>query len=309
MYEPIISFLKQLFRKSGPRGEKPEYREIKESETDKKIIAIDGGDGVIIDGGPWIVSKIRLVYVVYKEYKLIEKDFLNCLLLVSYSNEGIEIKTSSDKDWGDIFPKKEDVEKLNIPVDKILTIPRIVREFSELKLARKMAGSGDIVIIDQLLYSESCPDIIKKAQQETIKENIVGIAKTCRLRTRRGRSLIGYLIENAKENTKWFYKVGERGKIIDLIVQYHKNSKNVFRTQMAKNADVEKILGILSSYSKDPMLLGYPYPLIKADFVARIPDYERRSERIKFEIERLESLNYEITSRDFHEELDRRAYR
>ncbi len=66
-------------------------------------------------------------------------------------------------------------------------------------------------------------------------------------------------------------------------------------------------------YSNDAELVGYPYPLLRADKVARISSHEKEAERRNVSVTArrmgLTDIEYDILSQDMHERLDRRMYR
>jgi hypothetical protein len=77
--------------------------------------------------------------------------------------------------------------------------------------------------------------------------------------------------------------------------------------------DLERIMPLLAYYANDAELLGYPYPLLKADKLARINEYDRRRELTKFKVllkkNNLESIEKDERSTDMHSRLDKRMYR
>lgn len=180
--------------------------------------------------------------------------------------------------------------------------------FGEFKLAKELSSKiarEDIILIDGPLdlnnpIAEELIDSLFKSDR-----TIMGICKTSRMATETGRSLLGYLNQVTKDiDSPWYYKIpNEEGKYI---AKLHKGSDYCYRVDM--NRFDKEALKLLAFYSSDPVILGYPYPLYRADKVARIRDVEEKRERMK--IRKLEkehpSLKFDVKATSMHEELDKR---
>ena len=315
MYEKILSFLKENFFSrsqsyNGSSISEKDFITFKRADESTAVAAVDGGDAVILDSGPWIISKIRVAFTEYcgKRIKEGKKEYL---LLVSFSDKGISFETSSKDNVDELLPDFNALKGLKLPVDRILEIPPLVRKYSEYMTALKLAqDSKKLVIMDQLLESELNPDFLNEAGIKVLQhENIAGIAKTSRIRTAEGRSLLGYLNErSSKLKTLWYY-ITDSSKFIDMCAKLDIHSKYIYRIQMSAKAKPEKILGIISDYSKDSLIIGYPYPLIRADSIARIPEHERRREERILKAQSFKFLNYDSNSENFHSLMDKAMYK
>jgi NurA-like 5'-3' nuclease len=109
-------------------------------------------------------------------------------------------------------------------------------------------------------------------------------------------------------NEKWVYSDSDL-----TIVKFHEKSGFCYRLEAPKKDNLIKTIGVISYYSKDPEILGYPYPLLKADKVARVKDFEKEMENAKVKM-LAKSLGKNFIETDekstiMHSLLDKRAYR
>ena len=85
-------------------------------------------------------------------------------------------------------------------------------------------------------------------------------------------------IEKNEENQRIIIEINNENHEVDMyITKLNKNSRYIFKLEIFnKNKfDINEILSILKSNSKDPVFLGYPYGLIEADKFARIGNREK----------------------------------
>ena len=124
-------------------------------------------------------------------------------------------------------------------------------------------------------------------------KNVVGIAKTTREGTH-GRSFIGLLYSHPGI---WYAKINDI-----IFAKFHEKAKHIYLVD-----GNEELFSYIPYYSNDPEILGYPYPLIRVDKIARIQSDEKR--RLNFKIkERLGNLKDDVLSQDMHSLLDKRMY-
>ena len=293
---------------SGSSLDKKEIESSKYSELPKenigKVYAIDGGNSTIYDGGTWILQKARVSIVGYNEEKILEeRNAAETHIVYGWKNNEIEVKLNKIDKFPKIDFRTVKFEEIGDSIRKILELKVAVDFIDKLK-------KGDILLIDGILKaefdeeSEIIGDLISKAGK--IGVNLVGIAKTSRMRTKSGANMLGLLIEKA-EMKRWRYELDKE----NLVVKLNPHSKNVFRMNLF--GDIEKTLGILSYYSKDPLLVGYPYPLIRVDRLARISNHEKLQEKRRVGITAknmgLKSIESDISTQNFHKKLDKRNFR
>ncbi|RKX57317.1 MAG: hypothetical protein DRP29_08590 [Thermodesulfobacteriota bacterium] len=269
----IIEILKHMepTQLNGKFHELPEQKE-------HNILAIDGGNGVLVDGGTWILAKIKIGAVKYGNSNF-KRIALDEPFLITKKN---------------IFSKND---KMNMHFPKTILKNRQnhLMRYLEINEAVKLSNEADVIMMDMLLHSK-----FKKTQEILDKlinsgKTVVGIAKTTRLGS--GRSIISELM---KKRGVWYYE-GKEGCFIKL----HKNSR-CYRIEIF--GDKKKAFEALKFYSQDPEIIGYPYPLTKVDKIARVTEFELKIERQKCKKELGEIYNDSL-SNDMHSLLDRAMYR
>jgi hypothetical protein len=119
--------------------------------------------------------------------------------------------------------------------------------------------------------------------------------------------MLGYLNEVGPDHP-WVHKLDSKVPYQDLVVKFHPKSEYCYRCHVLGEG-----LGVVASYCKDPELIGYPYPLLRVDKLARISQHEkemeRRGVRVLARKMGVEGFEYDIRSQNFHEKLDKRMYR
>ncbi len=299
----ILSILADFLAKKTIDAEIDKKKFIKiEKEAVGKIYAVDGGNATIYDGGTWILQKIRVSIVGYNLKKIFEqKKAVETHLIYGWSENKIEKKF-------DNF----DAEMPGLSFDGLKFedigdhIRKIIETMTAMKFLEKM-DNNDILLIDGIFSSESKDEkwAVDKLVDEAKRRSIilVGIAKTSRLRTKSGGNMLGLIAKNSPAG-KWHYKLEDN----DFAVKLHNQSENVFRINVS--SDIEKCLPILAFYSKDPLIAGYPYPLIKADKISRISENESMLERNLIRLgAKKEGFYEDIKTQLFHSKLDKRNFR
>ncbi len=288
---------------------------------DKLICCVDGGNNCIYRSPVDSLHLIRVYFNLFKDRKRHQNvKPLNAFLAVE--NEDYKIKARLyPMDSGIEITEREfvlDKEELgNGGAEKAARAVRTYLEWETMRYAAdKFLSQGDILVKDGVLqtsvegekgYAES---LYEKVEEK--KVNLLGIAKSCSLRTTMGHSLISavrYLAQDF-DSALWYYhpltvnrNPDHRGDMT--IVKYHPRSEYVFRTEFYDGfkQDKEKVLAYLANQARDPLFLGYPYGLVDADIKARISDDEARHLR-KAGADRMEkTLSYRMKAMDAHDKL------
>lgn len=303
----LLNHLKSIVWSRSEKSEFDErnFREIKGDIS--RIFSIDGGNALIGDGGTWTISKVKTAIVGYENGKrIMDKIVFNQFLLIRKNGE---IVLNEDIKLPYIETKNIKFEDTPSEVRKILEYMTAMNVIDELK-------SGDVLLLDCLLkpdheFQESViKELIQKANNKGIL--LLGIAKTSRLSTRSGRSLIGLLSETGIKSFPWFYYPisDDKTQYKDMIVKFHPKSKYCYRCHLIGD---ETALSTAVVYSNDAELIGYPYPLLRADKIARITTYEKEADRRNLSLTAkkmgLDKIEYDISSQDMHVRLDKRMYR
>lgn len=310
MLKEVLKFISKRIVEREINFDKTFFK-ITPSNENSRVFAVDGGSSILIDGGTWLISKLRVGKVGYSPKKILEekKDFYSAVINVR------------DNYFLKIFPDVE-IPKFNLTnyIREITEIPSIMMKFLELYEIKNLVSNlneNEIVLADSLLTSE-IPEqnqILNEIIEISLKRNVilVGISKTSRINSN-GRNLIGYFNKIAPKSEGYF-KIMSDKKISNFVVKFHKASKYCFRLQIPSplSSKINEIISKLCIYSSDLELLGYPYPLLKADKIARISEYEKRQESGKLKIFanelNLDFLDNDIRSIDLHKRLDERMYK
>ncbi len=270
-----IDFIKSSIPKSNFEFERKEF-EIR--EPTENVIAIDGGSAIIADGGSWLIGYIRVGKVEYNKFKEVSEEIEE--YWVGIANQQIKVF--------------KDEEEINVPINyHERDMEKLVGEIRKFLEFKKAAEQDSLTLIDNQIK------VVEGWEEDVISEfkRVVGIPKTTRASIN-GRSVIGLL---SKYPGRWYTRINDQ-----IFAKLHENSKYVYKIDL-KNVD-ESVLGIIAYFSSDPELLGYPYPLLKVDKVARISKFEKKALREKAK-ELLGELSSDLLSQDMHQKLDERAYR
>lgn len=300
---------------------KENFEDIELRPSKRKIYAVDGGSSIIYDGGSRTIAKIKIASVGFSQEKKILEEVAESVVGSVMSNDCIQIKTNPKN----LFPNE------NLPLSKIDEVQNTVRsamEWQQLLELSKTCEEGSILLADSALTSTSKQDrkLLENLQKETKNKNIIlmGVCKTSRLRTNTGRSLIGYLNQLSDKGSWYYVPVFESenenyfGKTF--IVKFHPKSRFCYRVDLEKsvaqelsNEKLKEIFGTVAYYASDPELIGYPYPLLKADKLARLREDEKLkgNQNVLMLSEKmgLSSIKFDENSNNMHEFLDKRAYR
>ncbi|MCD6575734.1 MAG: hypothetical protein J7K73_01080 [Nanoarchaeota archaeon] len=285
--EKIIKYLSKYYTEEDKKIEidPSKFHTYEMNKYDGKILAVDGGSGIVFDGGSRVISKIKIGVVEYAKGKMTKQDVKKYFMLAIWKNDGIIIKLDPD----------EQITLSNKKIDELQNDARDILE-------RKM--------INEIAEKEKDAIILSDGLQNLSPRNVASICKTSRLKTKNGRSLIGYLNEFTKDKYKdklWYYTISEG----EYIVKFHTRSKFCYKVT-TKNKEVNNLFGAIAYYSTDPEILGYPYPLLKVDKIVRLREDEKQFDNHKLKLlAKQEGVNLEFdeNSMIMHDLLDKRAYR
>jgi hypothetical protein len=267
------------------------------------IVCIDGGCATISDGGSWIIAKIRVGIIEYSGLKKIRQESEE-YYLAAVSRERYEIIAWQE---GKII----ELKLSGIDSIKIEELPSKIMKYFEWSACLKQKNDC-LIVMDSALNAETEfeKEIVKKALDSKIK--IIGFCKTSRMRTLSGRSLLGLINRISPKNAEWFYyPIFENEKIIrTFAAKLAKISKFAYKIEIPNYLDYGEVFKALAFFSKDSEISGYPYPLFKADKMARINSFERKKELFNIERELQKSdLYFDSLSNSFHSNLDEKMYK
>ncbi len=287
----------------------------------KIICCVDGGNNCIYRSPVDSLHLIRVYFNLFKgrkRYKNIKP--LNAYLSVRYEEDEV-ISHLHPIDSGIPLAKRDfTIGKEELGNNGVEKAARAVRTYLEWETMRhaveKYLDEEDILVKDGVLQTsvedeKRYADSLYQAVEE--KEiNLVGIAKTCSLRTTTGHSLISAVRHHAMDigYERWIYhplavnrNPDHRGDMS--IVKYHPRSDYVFRTEFYDGVtqNKEEVIGYLADQAKDPLFLGYPYGLVDADIKARVSDEETKHLRRAGADKMEKSVSYRMRALDAHDKL------
>jgi len=269
--------------------DKNNFHIIDELKTDNKVAFIDGGNAEIIGASNFSLQLIRCCYVLYKSKRLkLEKKEFYALVTAEIKGEKVVYKTETFGGFDNlIFNSEDETLKEGVNRANISKIGDVIRRFSELKMASELASrldQKDIIVLDgdlKVSFTDEIKyfnDLYNQGKEKNVF--IAAIAKTSRVFTDSGDSLIVALDEISPKNCWYYYPVVEinnkKHEADMFIVKLHERSNYIFKLEVYKGVQcqINELLSILKHNSSDPVFLGYPYGLVEADRYARVSNEE-----------------------------------
>ncbi len=274
---------------NGKTGAIPDFEDLPSDGRKGLVVGfVDGGNCTIFSAPNFLLAKVRIGYAIFsgrKKLKEDRKDYdVKCYFedgwVADYSEGIIKIETKDLLDGG-----RENTDR----------IPQLVRRILEIRMADSLVRSSQagFVVLDGTLDGTFESEELSK-----LSPNVVALSKTNTIRTVKGNSYTGLL---AKLGPETFVC---KNVLPDISFVKLNRSPYVFRIDGILDDD---LLFWLVEHAKDPAILGYPYGLIVADRVARIPDYEVKSLRVKSFTSlggKSSVIRELLAGRDIHEFLD-----
>jgi hypothetical protein len=299
---------------------KVHFANITKRVSDKKVAFVDGGNSLVINTSSVALGFIRVATVIVEHNKckktIVKQFFALATTVRADDNKTLEAdKTLSkgkdarhlcqvkvfaeeqkDKCIADFIVDAEDKNNEDefMPSKAI----GIARRLSEIMLAKEVSeslDSGEMVVIDGSLraFTDVENFALQKLYDYSMKKNVLvcAISKTCSMITDSGDSLMNAVSSISDANKIWYYyplaeSLSEMHKAEIFLVKLNKKSEHIFLFEIykeqAKGADYPKIIGFLAYMSRDLTFPGYPYWLIKADQMARVPDEENATQITRF---------------------------
>ncbi len=300
------------------------------ADNDVKVGFVDGGNAEIFSGGNFSLQLVRVygcVFLRNKKVDEVKNEFFVLIRAVGvgdieYKCEIFSLNGERLVDVGDLkFSSVDETIKEGVFRGDISKIGNIVRRFSEIRLAEKVAELLDVgvVVLDGTLESNYTNErryldrLYEKAKEKGVV--VCGLAKTTAMFTEKGNNVVGLLNNVGPDFMWWYHPVAdiscEDHKADMFFVKLNDKSKYVFRFEVHNKGDynIAEILGILVKNSKDLMFPGYPYGLITADKFARVSNKEKEYYKSIFIAKmgrKSENIAKYVSSGDAHSILDGR---
>ena len=177
-------------------------------------------------------------------------------------------------------------------------IGEVIRRYAELSLAAETASEmkdSGIIVLDGTLQSSVTGEgiFLKRLYSCCEKKNVIvsALAKTSRLITQNGNSLIA-AINSISGKAPWYYypvaEISHPDHQAELfIAKLSEHSRHAFRFEVYKKSifNAEEIFSLLAKNSNDFSFPGYPYGLIDADKFAQVTNEEKNALRARIALE------------------------
>lgn len=299
---------------------------ISKTIENNKLAFIDGGNSTILESNDLLVCLIRVAGDIYKGKKreeIIRKEFF---VIIKNRGEEIEIKLIQEEEIGEELklelclnqiPIDDEELKINntIELSTIMNLCRYILEInlSKLILEKKKA---DYIIRDGNLMPNNSYELA--ALKKLDLKKVMAISKTHSLVDEEGNNINPKLMGLIKD--KGFFEIMSNEDLNGLkeincsVCKFNDKSKYLFKIDsgISKKENKEKITELelinhLSSLSNDPLFLGYPYPLVEVDELARVSNQEISLLKTKLAYnlgKNWDSFEMMTKSRDAHKVLD-----
>lgn len=262
------------------------------------ICAIDGGNAEVFFRPELSIHFVRIYFNLFNVKRLGPSKKFEYYVVAYACGEGGKITYKTET-----IPLNSNLCLKNLSFDsyderlrrgefraEISLVPKIIRKFLEwlvVKEAVKVVGSGGIILKDGSLQTGYPYESVFAKEAWNIAKNkvrLMALSKRSNLYTTTGKNLSDVLFKMGekilRQKMYYYYPIVEiehpdhQAKM--LFVKLHQHAERLFRLEIHNSLEIDNtILSSLAANSKDPRFLGYPYPLIEADRVARISERER----------------------------------
>lgn len=181
---------------------------------------------------------------------------------------------------------------VQIPIAAIGNKVRVILEALECERLCDELDVGDVIVRDGLMHSvDEMEQLAFDRAAELARArgvSLVGFAKTANIYTDTGDDALRCVSKlGAGIDLPWLYRplaVRATDEISDpAIVKLHSKSRHVFRLDVLVfgGRTLSEIAAVLVTQSCDAAFLGYPYPLVFADRLARVANQETQALRCR----------------------------
>lgn len=258
----------------------------------RTISCVDGGNNKIYETPCQSIHLIRVYFNLFDRGERVKNiDPFSAFLNSRYREDKIVAELHPVNDTipfdRDEFVFERDELEDGKPVEAAHSVRKYLEWETVSHVAAEHLREGDIIVRDGVLQTgvEEERKYAEKAYDSVINNDVrlVGLAKTCSLRTSKGYPLLPAIrnISEGIDRERWYYhpvadnsNPDHMGEIS--FVKYHPSSAYAFRTEFFREQehDIDEILGNIAYQAQDPIFLGYPYGLVDADKKARVTDEE-----------------------------------
>lgn len=286
-----------------------------EDDNASKLAFIDGGNGELLGAPNFSIQFNRVYYCMFKGKDRVAKrtnaidkiEFLSCTFS-TFKNKEIYYDTTIyplSNAFRDLLPNESDLsfDSSDRTVMEgreradIRRVASIGRRFAEWSFATYVAENelkpNDVVVMDGTLQaaftheSRYAKKLYEAATQAGV--TVTGLAKTSRLFTDTGLSLIGAVqkfAEDCKLNFgSWYFPIAEIAEIdhqaMIFVTKLNQQANHVFRYEIQRDQhnaltakEMDNIFSMLADNARDITFPGYPYGCIAVDSYGRVSEHD-----------------------------------
>ncbi len=236
-----------------------------------KICFVDGGNGAVFDSSQARVEFVRVYATIYDGKKRIDTKKEEGLVLIKNDGKGkISVKGFPPLKLELLIPEDHSELRFGKEYVSLGSVANLVRFTLECDFLGKHGKECDLLVRDGSLVGNN--EYEDKGLGVFSDSLVAGLSKTNTLPT------TGLGPENL-----WISHVKKDNDVNISLVKLHAKSEYVFRLDAKEKA--EEIAAALSQLASDPVFLGYPYPLIEADKMARVSNRELDTLKTRFAAE------------------------
>jgi len=305
---------------------KENFHPFQSEHSRKKICFVDGGETCLCASPSLSIHFIRTFGLIIKKDITYYSKKSEFFLLVSAicKKDNLHYQTSIFSADDAIIPEIISIDSFDERIKdgnergQPQRLSGIVRRLAELKMASHLldkSDEGDLLILDGTLETKFAPEqkMMESLVNKALKHNALlgAIAKSCNMLTKKGQAVNSLLMQIGPKDSWYYYPILESNNRMHqaavYFVKLNKKASHVFRFELAscqqELVDTGKVVGVLSSGSKDLILPGYPYGLIKTDKFARVTENEKDYLRTRL-LSRLPKTFEPHLTESVHEILD-----
>lgn len=282
---------------------------------DEKLAFVDGGNGEIFGAPNFSIQFNRIYYCMFAGKQRISKrgndldriEFLSSTFATFRNGEiyyDTKIYPLSDS-FQHILPNESDLSfdsfNRTIMLGKeradIQRVASIARRFAEWNFAthvvEKELKQKDVMVMDGTLQAAFTNEsnYAKRLYDAAARKEVTvtGLAKTSRLFTDTGLSLIGAVQKFAEDCqlgfSSWYFPIAEIVEIdhqaMIFVTKLNPQANHIFRFEIQRDQynrctvkETDKLFSMLSENAKDVTFPGYPYGCIAVDSYGRVSEHD-----------------------------------
>ncbi len=282
-----------------------------------KACFVDGGNACIFDSPGVRIEYVRIAGVIYgvadaqgvngaRVKRWATKRLEGAVII---RNDGKQITATAEKPLDFSLTLPVDDEQLTLGREEVslATVASLTRFLLECRLLCSLGEEHDcrLLVRDGSLVGKNAYEEWELTRLFKSGKLVAGLSKTNTLLLRDGTAATARLLEDGPDGA-WQSPFGREGSIRISLVKLHPRANHAFRLDTL--GEEERVAAALAAVSGDAAFPGYPYPLIEADRLARIPNRELALLQTRFKAEagpdwrRLERM---ARGKDAHGVLDR----